>query len=128
MAAKMRERIPLTVRCSCGATGRVRYGAPWLCTSCGTGWRTDAGQDQEYRRFLGALRKIRLLAAGGAVVIGGTCIVLSFIIGTEVLLSGLLALGLYYIVVLPLYRKQLRALYVGLPQWRLSRIEPGEGT
>lgn len=123
----MRERIPLTVRCSCGAAGRVRYGAPWHCASCGAGWHTDVGQDQKYRRFRGDLRKIWLLAVGGAIVVGIACIAASLVTGPGVLLSGLLALGIYYVVVLPLYRR-LRALYAGLLQWRMSRNEPGDGT
>ena len=112
--------IALTVRCGCGATGQARYGAPWRCTFCGTQWRTAGGQDQDYRNFRAELRKIRLLVAGG-IVIAAVCAILTAILGTKVLLSGLIALALYYILVLPLYRRRLRALYTNLPQWRLSR-------
>jgi hypothetical protein len=115
--------IALTVRCGCGATGQARYGAPWRCASCGTRWQTAGGQDQDYRDFRTELRKIRLLVAGGLVIVAA-CAVLTAIEGTRVLLSGLIALALYYIVVLPMYRRRLRALYANLPQWRLSRTDP----
>jgi hypothetical protein len=112
----------LKVTCACGATGGARHGAPWHCPACGAGWETGAA-GEDYARFDAAIRRIKGQAAGGAIGILAIAGVLAVVIGPQVLLSAPVALGLYYIVFLPSYRRRLRALYARLPQWSLTPIE-----
>jgi hypothetical protein len=113
----------LKVTCACGATGGARHGATWHCPACGAGWRTDASGREEYARFDSALRRIKWQAAGGAIVILAAAGVLAVVAGPQALLSAPVALGLFYIVFLPSYRRRLRALYARLPQWSLTPVE-----
>jgi hypothetical protein len=114
----MRNQLPIAVTCGCGTSAPLRAGSPdWTCPACGQNYTTAGLDTGELGHKLSVIK--RQVWAGAVlilVVIGALAVY-----RPAVLLAAPVLLGGYYFCYLPRYRRQLRALYESLPEWRLTR-------
>ena len=112
--------LQLTVTCRCGASGGLAVGeGAWTCPSCERQYGTSGVDTSEYLRVTHQLAVIKRYAWGGGAVILAVTGAIALVRPTALLAAPVLLAG-YYFWYLPRYRRQLRAVYASLPEWRLS--------
>ena len=111
---------PITIKCDCGAIERVPYGQTWTCRSCGKRWNTTQIPRSEYEAILRQQRMFRYQAMAVAVVIAVTFAALGFGVGRRFFLMLPIALGFWFILYMPQWRKKVRRSARSLPTWHLT--------
>jgi hypothetical protein len=116
---------PISLRCDCGADGKVAYGERWRCEHCGREYDTSRIPADDYQAILAVRRRYR---AAGWVLAG---IVAAFVLFLAIanqplqLFAGLpLILITWFLYVRPLLQRRFRRAIANRPTWEL-RAERG---
>jgi hypothetical protein len=120
-----RRHLRLVVLCSCGDQGRVPFGERWPCPRCGSVWDTAGVPHAEYAAFVRAVRRTKILGLAGLVVAAIVFLPLAMFVSSTFAITGLTVLAVFYFWFGPYYRRRIRRLRAGLPQWELDRSTPG---
>ena len=110
---------PITVACECGRVERVPYGDTWRCEQCGRRWNTAQIPEEEYWRIMRDMRRFRLTAMGGAVVLAAVFAVLAFTVSQSLFLLLPVMLAAWYMLYMPWWRRKVRRRARNLPSWQL---------
>lgn len=109
----------ITVRCGCGQTTHLPYGEKWECPHCGRRWNTNQIPADQYWGIMREMRRYRLAAMGVALVIGAVGVVLSLLVGKQLLIPAIVVLGFWFICFMPYWRRRVRGRARSLPTWGL---------
>lgn len=111
---------PITLRCECGTSGRVKHGERWSCPSCGKVYDTSRIPEAEYRERTRIVSRYRLVTLGPLAALAAVMVPLVvFVDGALIFLMGLLAFA-YVLVFLPLVRRRVRRRVTEGPGWDLG--------
>ncbi len=111
---------PITLRCDCGSTTRVRFGARWTCPECGRSYDTSSIPADEYNRIGSIQNRFRLVgfALISLVAAGLLALVLwGYPFQIFIALPGIL-LG-WYLLVKPTMRRRYVGALASRPEWTL---------
>lgn len=109
----------ITVRCGCGQAAYLAHGEKWECPECGVRWNTDQIPADQYWGIMREMRRYRLVAMGVAVLIAVAGVVLSLLLGKQLLIPALIFLGFWFICFMPYWRRRVRSRARSLPTWEL---------
>lgn len=110
---------PITVRCDCGHVRAVPYGEAWSCEDCGRRWNTGQVPAEQYEAILERIRRFKIQAVRGGMVIAGVCVFLSIVVQPSILLLLPVALAIWYMWFWPRRRKEMREFARSSPTWNL---------
>lgn len=111
---------PITLRCECGAVGRVKYGERWTCQSCGRVYDTSRIPEGEYRARTRIVSRYRLVTLGPLAVLAAIMVpVVVFVDPGLIFLMGLMAFA-YILLFLPFVRRRARRGVTQGRGWDLS--------
>jgi hypothetical protein len=116
--------LRISVRCRCGAQGRVLVGggSAWNCPDCGLAWHLGAETEARFAAVvaeLGAIRRTALLLPLGT---AGAAAILAAALRPSWLIMVPIVLGACVFLYRPTYRRRLHAIYAGLPS---ADLQPG---
>ena len=83
----------ITVRCGCGQTAHLAYGAQWTCPSCGARWDMNQIPADQYWGIMREMRRYRLVAMGVGLAIGAVGLVLTLLLGDQLLIPVMILLS-----------------------------------
>jgi hypothetical protein len=118
------QGVSLKVTCACGESARVPVGTVWRCGRCGQRWDTGRVPADEYRAYALAVRRAKWLAFAGVLVVVPVFGLLALFVDPAFLLTGLVALGVWYWFSLTGHRRRIRELYRNLPRWEIPSTPP----
>lgn len=110
---------PITVRCRCETSAHVPYGDLWECPACHTLWDTTQIPAEQYWGIMREMRRLRLVAIGGALVIGAIGAAMAVAVGGQFLIVALMIVGFWLISFMPYWRRRVRTRARQLPTWTL---------
>lgn len=117
----------ITLRCDCGADGRVPFGARWACPECGRSYDTTAIPPGEYERIVSAVRHYRIAGLAMMAVIAAMVLALALSHQPVQIFAGLpLILLVWFMYVRPVFRRRYRRAIADVPTWQLHSEPVGD--
>jgi hypothetical protein len=109
----------ITLRCDCGQLAYVAYGDTWACPSCGRRWDTKQIPAKEYWGIMREAKRQRLLMMSVALTIALAFAVLALLMGPAAWGLAPIAIGGWFLLLMPRWRRKLRIQARSLPKWEL---------
>jgi hypothetical protein len=119
----------ITLRCDCGAEGRVGFGERWTCSTCGRVYDTGRIPESDYRALAALNRRYRLIGLG---MVGFIALLVLVTAVTQQLVPIVAGLGvsllLWFLYLKPLLHHRHRRAVTGVArEWDLQAEEGGGG-
>jgi uncharacterized protein (DUF983 family) len=119
---------PISLKCDCGADGKVAYGERWTCERCGREYDTSRIPAEDYKAIL-AIRR-RYQAVGWVLAVIVAAFVLFLVLANQPLqiMAGLpFILVTWFLYARPLLRRRFLKAIADRPQWELHAERAPEG-
>ena len=110
---------PIRITCDCGEAVSLRYGEQWTCPACGRRWNTAQIPPEEYGGLVRELRRYKLLAVAGALVVLAAYVPLVVLVDQGIILTAPLLLAALAIFAGPFWKRRVRRTIAERPRWRL---------
>jgi hypothetical protein len=110
---------PVTVRCECGETRALPYGARWECETCGRRWNTEQIPAEEYRALERAVRRYQLQSIAFAALMIAVFAPLIVFVDVRLGITGLIVFFAWAFLLRPRQRRRLLQSVVSGARWQL---------
>ena len=114
---------PITITCECGNAASLRYGEEWKCPSCGRRWNTAQIPEDEYRGLVRDMRRYKLIAIAGALVVLVAYVPLVLLVDEAIIFTAPILLAILAIALGPLWKRRVRRVVAERPRWELRAEE-----
>ena len=112
----------ITLRCDCGAEGRVRYGERWKCAACGRAYDTSQIPSEDYREIASLDRRYRFGVWGVMAVLAVAVLAVALTRQVVPIFAGLAVVMLsWFLYIKPLVHRRHKAAVSRLTRsWNLE--------
>jgi Flp pilus assembly protein TadB len=110
---------PITIKCECGETRDVAYGARWQCETCGRAWNTQQIPPEEYEGLVRRVRRHQFEALAVAGIAAAIMIPLIAVVSSAFIALVPMLMVAWLFVFLPFWRRRYRRTARGAPRWQL---------
>jgi hypothetical protein len=110
---------PIRITCECGEARSLPYGERWKCERCGRRWNTEQIPAEDYRTFVRAIRRDRLVPIAIAAVIAAALLTVALVVNQGLVFTIPILLAFLAIFSGPFWKRRQRERIADRPRWEL---------